>query len=75
MVNFGEKNERNKKRDPFLFLNFIKEIAIYLCSSKIENEEKPNEFEEIIQKLEAEIRQHIAVFILKSFEFFIKINI
>lgn len=61
--------EKITKTDPSTLLSYIREIAKYLIQvfeneendENEENESPTNHYEELIQKLEADVRQHIRV--------------
>lgn len=62
------EKEKLMKSDPSSLLLYLKDITLHLMDffENEENEEIPNHYELEIQKLEAEVRQHIRVFLMKK---------
>ncbi|CAK59074.1 unnamed protein product (macronuclear) [Paramecium tetraurelia] len=67
VIPINESREGLQNTDQIIILNYLKQIAIYLIKSKLELEDKLcslgdiKQFEIELQKMEADIRQHIRV--------------
>ncbi|CAD8191131.1 unnamed protein product [Paramecium pentaurelia] len=67
VIPINESREALQNTDQIILLNYLKQIAIYLIKSKLELEDKlcslgdSKQFEIELQKMEADIRQHIRV--------------
>ncbi|CAD8096396.1 unnamed protein product [Paramecium sonneborni] len=67
VIPINESREVLQNTDQIIILNYLKQIAIYLIKSKLELEDKlcsfgdNKQFEIELQKMEADIRQHIRV--------------
>lgn len=67
VIPIDEGKDSLAQTDLLIILNYFKQIAIYLIKTKLELEdrlaatEQSSQYESMIQKLEAEIRQHIRV--------------
>ncbi|CAK89568.1 unnamed protein product (macronuclear) [Paramecium tetraurelia] len=67
VIPINESREALQNTDQIIILNYLKQIAIYLIKSKLELEDKlcslgdSKQFEIELQKMEADIRQHIRV--------------
>ncbi|CAD8066448.1 unnamed protein product [Paramecium primaurelia] len=67
VIPINESRETLQNTDQIILLNYLKQIAIYLIKSKLELEDKlcslgdSKQFEIELQKMEADIRQHIRV--------------